>query len=631
MSVLSVNNLNKSFGTSCILKDVSFVVNKGEKVAIIGDNGEGKTTLFKILIGELEKDSGSIIFDNNIQIGYLSQKVIKDTNNTLLDEMNLSFSNLISIEKEMADLIAKMENSQDNKLVERYSELHDKYQINGGYEYKYQICQMLSQFGFDSSYYNRKIDSFSGGEKTRAALVKLLLNKPSLLLLDEPTNHLDLIMIEWLEKFLKTYSGTVIIISHDQLFIDNLATKIIEIEHHTATSYSGNYTFYVNEKEKRYESLMKAYNVQEKEIKRYEMLIKKFKPKPSKTGFAKALETRLARMERIEKPNNNKKQIHAKFDSNLDPFDVKIHICDNLLFGYDNIPLTEEFSLTIKNQDKICIMGQNGSGKTTLLKTIMNNQYKISGENYDVRPNIKYFYFDQTQQILNDDISLFDTIREEFPLMDNTEVRTVLGRFLFSDDEVFKIVKDLSGGEKIRLIFALISLRKYDILYLDEPTNHLDFSTKNVICDILDNYPGTIIMVSHDRYFVNRIANKIVYLQNKQFIIENGTYDDFIKLHDITSDAFTALIPNKNNKEKKQTIEKIKPKDNRKEIKQIESLLDNKMIELENLNDKINDQEVEYNWIEYKKMQDDIENLELEIEDLMNKLDLLKQNQDGNI
>ena len=257
------------------------------------------------------------------------------------------------------------------------------------------------------------------------------------------------------------------------------------------------------------------------------MLIRKFKPKPTKTAFAQSLEKKLAKMERIEKPNNKKKTIHGKFETNLDPYNVKMHIAEDLLFGYDNIPLTNPFNIEIRNQDKICIMGQNGSGKTTLLKCLMKNENKISGFNSDVRPNLKYFYFDQTQQLLNPDLTLFDTIHNEFPLMDNTLVRTILGRFLFEDDDAFKLVSQLSGGEKIRMIFALISLRNYDILYLDEPTNHLDFTTKRIVSDILEDYQGTIVMVSHDRYFVNRVANKIIYLHDKNYIIEEGNYENF--------------------------------------------------------------------------------------------------------
>ena len=242
--------------------------------------------------------------------------------------------------------------------------------------------------------------------------------------------------------------------------------KVIELENHKATVYSGNYSYYVNEKQLRYEQALKAFNIQEKEIKRYEMLIRKFKPKPTKTAFAKSLEGKLSKMERIEKPNNHKKTIKAKLESNLDPFNVKVHIVEDLVFGYDGKPLTNPLNLTIRNQDKICIMGQNGSGKTTLLKCMMTNENKISGFNSDVRENLKYFYFDQTQQILNPELTLFDTIHNEFPLMTNTEVRTLLGRFLFEDDDVFKMVKQLSGGEKMRMIFALISLRNYDILPL---------------------------------------------------------------------------------------------------------------------------------------------------------------------
>ena len=386
--------------------------------------------------------------------------------------------------------------------------------------------------------------------------------------------------------------------------------------------YSGNYSFYINEKQIRYEQALKAYNLQEKEIKRYEMLIRKFKPKPTKTAFAKSLETKLSKMERIEKPNNNKKTIKAKFEANLDPYNVKMHIVEDLLFGYDNKPLTNPLNLEIRNQDKICIMGQNGSGKTTLLKCLMTNENKISGFNSDVRENLKYFYFDQTQQLLNPEVTLFDTIQNEFPLMGNTEVRTLLGRFLFQDDDVFKLVKQLSGGEKIRMIFALISLRNYDILYLDEPTNHLDFTTKRIVSDILEDYPGTIIMVSHDRYFVNRVANKIIYLHNKEFIIENGNYEEFSKIHDITNEAFTYLTK----KEKKENVVKEVKKPNynkEKEKQKIEKEIDKLMATLETLNNQLNDENASYNWVEYKELHDQIQEIEEKIEELMINLENL--------
>lgn len=623
MAVVSVNGIYKSFGATSILEDVSFSVNKNEKIAIIGDNGEGKTTLLKIMTKELEADKGSVYFEDPSSVGYLSQTVIEDISHTLLEEMDLAFLKLKKMEKEMDALVIKMQDNPTNEDVNKYSLLQEQYTNEGGYEYKYLIQQMLAKFGFDESYYNRQLKTFSGGERTRASFVKLLLNKPAVLLLDEPTNHLDLVMIEWLEKYLKTYSGTVIIVSHDQVFIDNLVDKVVELENHKATMYSGNYSFYVNEKQLRYEQALKAYNIQEREIKRYEMLIRKFKPKPTKTAFAQSLEKKLAKMDKIEKPNIKKKTIHAKFEANLEPYSVKMHVCEDLLFGYDNKPLTEPFNITIKNQDKICIMGQNGSGKTTLLKAMMNNENIISGFNSDTRMNLKYFYFDQTQQILDPEMTLFDTIHEEFPLMDNTQVRTLLGRFLFSDDEVFKLNKQLSGGEKIRLIFALISLRNYDILYLDEPTNHLDFTTKRIISDILEDYPGTIIMVSHDRYFINRVANRIVYLQNKQFIMEKGNYEDFSKLHDITNNAFTFALK----KEDKETIKKevVKKDTSNKQIAKekakIEKEIENKMLKLEELNLLINDETQEYNWVEYKKLADEIKEIEEEVEILMLKLD----------
>lgn len=623
MAVLSVNGISKSFGDDIILEDITFSVNKNDKIAIVGDNGEGKTTLLKIITKQLEADKGTIYFEDNKSYGYLSQNVIDDVSHTLMEEMELAFTSLKKMEKEMDDLIAKMSNSSNKEIVEKYSYLHDLYQNSRGYEYKYQIQQMLAKFGFDESYYNRKLNTFSGGERTRASFVKLLLTKPSILLLDEPTNHLDLVMIEWLEKYLKSYNGTVIIVSHDQVFIDNLVNKVIELENHKATLYSGNYTYYINEKQLRYEQALKAYTLQEKEIKRYEMLIRKFKPKPTKTSFAKSLEGKLAKMDKIEKPKVKKKEIHSKFEANLDPYNVKMHICENLVFGYDNAALMEPLNLEIRNQDKICIMGQNGCGKTTLLKCLINNEHLISGFNSDVRMNLKYFYFDQTQQILDPNKNLFDTIHDEFPLMSNTDVRTLLGRFLFEDDDVFKEVSKLSGGEKMRLIFALISLKNYDILYLDEPTNHLDFSTKRVISDILEDYPGTIIMVSHDRYFVNRVANKIIYLHNKKYYIEPGNYNDFIKIHDIHSDSFTFLLK----KDDKEKVIKDKPKkvtiNKDKEKAKLEREIEKLMEQLDTLNMEIFDPEASYDWLEYQDLSNRIQEVEEKIEVLMAKLENL--------
>ncbi len=620
MAILSVNNLYKSYNGNVILDDISFTINKNDKVAIVGDNGEGKTTLLKILTKEIEADKGNIYIDDNNVIGYLSQNIINDVSNTLLEEMESAFLDLHKIAKEMNELVDKMAIYENKQYIERYSYLQELYLNKGGYEYQYQIKQMLNKFGFDESYYQRTLKSFSGGERTRVAFAKLLLKNPSILLLDEPTNHLDLAMIEWLEKYLKSYSGTIVLVSHDQVFIDNIVTKIIEIENHKATMYTGNYSTYVIEKQQNYEHLLKSYKVQEKEIKRYEMLIRKFKPKPTKTSFAQQLEKKLDKMEKIELPKIKKKNIHAKLESNLSPYNVKLHVCENLLFGYNNVALTEPLNLLIKNQDKICIMGKNGSGKTTMLKCIMQNENKISGFNNDLRDNIKYFYFDQTQEILNPDLTLFDTIHDEFPLMNDSEVRNILGRFLFSDDEVFKYNSDLSGGEKIRLIFAIISLRNYDILYLDEPTNHLDFTTKRVISDILEDYPGTIVMVSHDRYFVNRVANKIIYLMNKKFIIEDGNYDHFISLHDLSSDSINFMNKKDNIKAKPQNIINKNNKNLTKEKIKLEQKLEMLLNELDELNNNINDDK-EYNWIDYQNMQKQIENKEQEIDELIKKLE----------
>lgn len=623
MAVLSVNGIYKSFKDKTVLEDITFSVNKNDKIAIIGDNGEGKTTLFKIITKQLLADKGNIYIDDKATMGYLSQEVIHNQENTLLQEMTLAFPKLTNLEKEIDKILQKVELYHKDEDIMLYSDLQEKYELNGGYEYKYQIQSLLNKFGFDSTYYNRQLKSFSGGEKTRASLVKLLLNNPSVLLLDEPTNHLDLIMIEWLEKYLKNYSGSVIIISHDQLFIDNLVNKIVEIENHKATIFSGNYTYYANEKTLRYQQQLKQYNIQEKEIKRYEMLIKKFKPKPTKTAFAQSLEKKLDKMEKIDKPKNNKRVIKARFNSDLEYRVIMMRV-SNLTFGYDGHALTKPFSLDVYNNDKICIMGQNGCGKTTLINCLMSNKHLINGTVEKVR-DFNFFYFDQGVEHLDLNKTIFDTIHDEFPLMDNTEIRNLLARFLFIEDDVFKLVRTLSGGEKIRVVFALLSLKNYQMLFLDEPTNHLDYSTKKVIAELLDDYPGTIIMVSHDRYFVNQVANKIIYIQDQDYIIEKGNYNTFIESHPIENNAFNLFIKKEQiDNTKKDVSQKTKAKSNKSEIKNLEKQITKKEEELAKLQNFIADNDGEYDWLEYKKVQDEIETIELELHDLLIKLEDLE-------
>ncbi len=617
MAILSLNDINKSYKDKVVLSHVSFSIQKNDKVAIVGDNGEGKSTLLKIITKQIDKDSGNIYIDPHTTIGYLSQEVISNPNNTLMEEMETAFAQLKSIEKEMEQLLIKISNESLEKDIHQYALLEEKYRIIGGYEYRFQIETLLNKFGFNASFYQRKISSFSGGEKTRASFVKLLLKKPNLLLLDEPTNHLDLVMIEWLEKYLKSYSGTILIVTHDRVFMDNLVDKIIEIENHQCSLYPGNYTYYSQEKVLRYEQQLKQFQLQEKEIKRYEMLIRKFKPKPTKTSFAASLELKLKKMEKIEKPKLKKRKIKSNFQSDLEE-KILLHKTKNLTFGYD-IPLAEPLTIDIYNQDKICVMGQNGSGKTTLLQCLRTNAHKLSGENEDIR-DLNCFYFDQNQEILDPSFTLFDTIHESFPLMTNTEIRSLLGRFLFVEDDVFKKVEQLSGGEKVRLIFALISLKNYQILYLDEPTNHLDFTTKEVLADILEDYQGTIIMVSHDRYFINRVANKIVYLQDKKWLIESGNYQDFLSLHQLENNHFSYGLKNKKI-EKKEIPNVSLKKENKKEIEKIEKQILKKEEELKVLQDKMNDEEAAYDWLQYRELQENIEQIELELHDLLIKLE----------
>lgn len=529
-TILAVQDLYFSFPTENIFSGITFNVYEKDRLAIIGSNGTGKTTLIKLILGKEYPIKGNLVLSKNITVGYLSQEVISNINNTLYEEALLVFEDTIRMGKDLE----KMEQQislypDDNRLIEEYGRKQEIFIRKNGYDYPYLIDMMLTKFGFSKDDYNRPINSFSGGEKTKLSFVKLLLTKPDLLVLDEPTNHLDLSTIEWLESYLLNYEGTLIFVSHDRYFINVLANKIIEIEDSNIESYKGNYDFYIKEKQVRYESQLKAYNVQQKQIARMQRFIEFYRYKPRFVSRVHDREKKLEHLKIVNKPKGEEKgiTIHFKGESLLGK---KIVSFENVNIGYSqDKELVKDINGFVFGKDRLAIMGDNGTGKTTFLKCLMKSLIPLSGNITYHRP-VKIGYIDQHHLDIKGKETLVEELMKEFPDLGEKKIYNHLGKFNFHDDDFFKQLDMLSGGEKMRLLLSKILLKEYDLLLLDEPTNHLDLVTKQALVKALDEYEGTIIFVSHDRYFVDEIANKVLYFTNKKSYYHDGNYQSFKEL-----------------------------------------------------------------------------------------------------
>ena len=548
-TILSVQNLVFRYPTQDIFNDVSFNIFEGDRVAFVGSNGTGKTTLIKLILGKEEPTKGNIALARNINIGYLSQEVISSETNTLYEEAKLVFKDLMKLGEDLSRLETKLaQEPSNNALIEEYGKKQNYFTLHNGYDYEYMIDMILSKFGFSKEDYSRPINSFSGGEKTKMSFAKLLLRKPELLVLDEPTNHLDLSTIEWLESYLKTYEGTLIFVSHDRYFINVLATKIYEIDNEKLDYYKGNYDFYIKEKQIRYENQLQAYNNQQKEIEKMKRFIEFYMPKPRFVNRAKDRVHKLEHMKMIDKPAGPEREIKIMFKG--DALEGKKIIgAEHLVIGYDK-PLVNDVNFLVLGKDRLAIMGDNGTGKTTLLKYIMGSEKPLEGEIIRYR-GLNIGYIDQHHFDIHGDKTITNWLLDEFPLMGEKGVYNHLGKFNFHDDDFFKTLDMLSGGEKMRLVLARIILKEYDLLLLDEPTNHLDLLTKQALIRALDNYEGTIIFVSHDRHFVDEIANKILYFTNKKSYFHDGSYKEFKELE--------ANLFNLDNEVKEEPVKKETP------------------------------------------------------------------------
>lgn len=531
MIALSLKNISKTYGTDVILKDVSFNVNESEKIGLVGINGAGKTTLFKIICKDIAPDSGEIFTMTGKKIGYLSQNLDLSDDNTVFSEVMRVYENIKDIEirlRKIEKLLSNIDEGEHEALLKEYGTLQDQYERLNGYGCESFARGMLTGLGIEQKDFDKNIHYLSGGQKTRVALAKLLLSNPDILLLDEPTNHLDLAAISYLESFLKDYSGTVIIISHDRYFLDVITSRTLELTDGIAEDYGGNYSYFISERSSRYEKRTKEYELQQKEIQRLEEIIKKYRSfnREKSIKQAESREKALDRIERIDKPKIDTKSAGISFNTRIKSGN-DVLIIDKLSKAFGENTLFNDLSFMIRRGEKVALIGENGKGKTTLFKIICGNLKQDSGL-VKLGRNVLVGYYDQEQKNLSPDKNALDEIWDEFPEMTVTQVRTYLGAFLFKGDDVFKPVSKLSGGEKCRLSLLKLMLSNCNLLLLDEPTNHLDMLSREALEDALLEYEGTLFVISHDRYFLKKVIERIYELGNNNLTEYSGGFDYYI-------------------------------------------------------------------------------------------------------
>ena len=533
--ILSCNNLEKSFDDNLIFTNCSFVIEEREKAAIVGINGAGKSTLLKIIVKKLSADNGDVFLAKDKTLGYLAQHQDITGNNTIYDEMLDAKKDIIDLENNIRSLELSMKTAKGEELdslFSSYTRLNTQFELQNGYSYKSEIIGVLKGLGFDENTFDKKITTLSGGQKTRIALGKLLLSKPDILLLDEPTNHLDINSITWLESYLSNYNGAVVIVAHDRYFLDKIVTKIVEIDRTNVTVFSGNYSDYAKKKAFLRENEMKQYINQQREIKHHEGVIEKLKSfnREKSIRLAESREKMLDKIDVLDKPvtemKNMRIQLEPKILSGNDVLTVK-----ELAKSFGNLTLFKNISFDIKRGERVAIIGENGSGKTTILK-IINNLINAENGEITLGAKVNIGYYDQEHQLLHMKNTIFDEISDAYPTLTNTEIRNMLAAFLFTGDDVFKLIGDLSGGERGRVSLAKLMLSESNFLILDEPTNHLDINSKEILEDALLNYTGTVLYVSHDRYFINRTASRILDLENGILVNYTGDYDYYMEKHE---------------------------------------------------------------------------------------------------
>ena len=527
--LIQLNNVTKNFVVNEVFSNVKMEINDKDRVAIVGRNGAGKSTLLKIISGEIDFDNGERTVSKDTTIGYLSQEFIVREDLSIYEEMITCFNEIIELEKELEKISYELtsENIESNPgLLDKYDRLQNQVLTHKDYHYKSKIDSVLYGLDFDKEVFDKKISTFSGGEKTRLSMAKLLLSEPDLLILDEPTNHLDMENVAWLENYLSSYNGAIVIVSHDRYFIDKVVNVVYNLEFGKLKKYVGNYSNFLRQYEEDYEKNLKEYVSQQKDIKRLEEFVQKNIARASTSKMAKSRQKVLDKMEIIDNPRKDDKAANIEFrikeQSGRD-----VLIVNDLQVGYEE-QVGQKYNFSVYKGDRLAIVGKNGIGKSTLIKTIAKKQKELGG-NIQYGSKVSLGYYDQKQAEFESSKTILNELWDEYPLMKEAEVRTVLGRFLFRGDDVLKIVRDLSGGEKARLQLAKLMLEKNNLLILDEPTNHLDITSKQVLEEALENYEGTILFVSHDRYFINKIANKVFDITEEGYNIYLGNYDYYLE------------------------------------------------------------------------------------------------------
>ncbi|PTK01361.1 ABC-F family ATP-binding cassette domain-containing protein [Mammaliicoccus sciuri] len=533
MILLQINKLEKSYDGEVIFSDVDFEVKTGERIAIVGRNGAGKTTLMKIIAGVESYDEGNISKGKQVTMGYLTQQMTLDSNDTVMNEMKKPFKDVINIEDKMKTLtdwlsIHTDEYDQDiyKEKLSQYEALSNQYELMDGYNYESKIKTVLTGLDFKESDFDRQIQSFSGGQKTRLSMAQMLLSEPDLLLLDEPTNHLDMETTEWLENYLTHFKGAIVIISHDRYFLDKIVNQVYDVALGSVKKYVGNYSKFLKERDAHYEKVMAEYERQQSEIKKLETFVEKNITRASTSGMAKSRRKVLERMERIEKPRLDAKSAQINFEITRATGEDVLKV-QNLDIGYSK-SITPTINLEVKRHDRIAIIGPNGIGKSTLIKTIAQKIPALGG-NIVYGSNIQIGYYDQKQAEFTSNMTILDYVWNQYAHMPEKDIRTILGRFLFTQEEVKKVINDLSGGEKARLQLALLMLEKNNVLILDEPTNHLDIDSKEMLEQALQNFEGTLLFVSHDRYFINELANNIFHITQNGNELFRGDYQYYLE------------------------------------------------------------------------------------------------------
>lgn len=530
--ILACHNLNKSFGERIIVKDGSFHIEDREKVAFVGVNGAGKSTILKIIIGEEPTDSGNIILTKGKTIGYLAQQQNLISGNSIYEELKTAKADIIRLEEQIRTIEHELKGLSGDELQTRlntYNRLMSEFESKNGYAYESEIIGVLKGLGFQENEFSKEANTLSGGQKTRVSLGKLLLTKPDVLLLDEPTNHLDLNSISWLETYLLNYPGAVFIVSHDRFFLNRVVTKVVEIDQGHLRMYNGNYKDYAEKKRQLRDAQMKEYLNQQREIKHHEAVIEKLKSfnREKSIKRAESREKMLDKIERIDKPMDSTQEMHFELNPSCISGNDVLTV-EHLTKRFETQTLFSDISFEIKRGEHVAIIGDNGTGKTTLLK-ILNQVLDADEGAFTLGSKVKIGYYDQEHHVLHDNKTIFEEISDDYPSLTNTQIRNTLAAFQFTADDVFKLIRDLSGGEKGRVSLAKLMLSEANFLILDEPTNHLDITSKEILEQALNDYTGTILYVSHDRYFINQTASRILELVNQTFVNYIGNYDYYLE------------------------------------------------------------------------------------------------------